>query len=340
MKKALAMLLCVGWLLAMLAGCASEPAANPSTDETVENLFTNPPTTTEDSAPTESEEFPLVGWFNHGFVDKSPLVYTGGEVQIPYVISGEGAPVAAGVGYLLFLDGRPQPYRLQEGQEYAYLHTIPLVRNQDMTVTFSFIPVTGAEGETLSLYFQPVHGPDLRPSDGNAFDAAGHVKLMPLRKEIMFQASPPVQTLPEVPERVLSWSARYVDALPEDTEGWSAQDLLEKTAYRTAINDEKENGTIPLQPGEQVKVQQEIWGAPGAQFSILCYINGQPVSIREENLIFTENQQGKRLELEINLDISDIEEEAVLYVIIIARNGPQISDMEYSSGRTYSFIIQ
>ncbi len=340
MKKALAMLLCGGWLLAMLAGCASEPAANPSTDETVENLFTNPPTTTEDSAPTESEEFPLVGWFNHGFVDKSPLVYTGGEVQIPYVISGEGAPVAAGVGYLLFLDGRPQPYRLQEGQEYAYLHTIPLVRNQDMTVTFSFIPVTGAEGETLSLYFQPVHGPDLRPSDGNAFDAAGHVKLMPLRKEIMFQASPPVQTLPEVPERVLSWSARYVDALPEDTEGWSAQDLLEKTAYRTAINDEKENGTIPLQPGEQVKVQQEIWGAPGAQFSILCYINGQPVSIREENLIFTENQQGKRLELEINLDISDIEKEMVMYVIIIARNGPQISDMEYSSGRTYSFIIQ
>ena len=340
MKKTLAMLLCIGWLLAMLAGCASEPTANPSTDETVENLFTNPPTTTEDSAPTESEEFPLVGWFNHGFVDKSPLVYTGGEVQIPYVISGEGAPVAAGVGYLLFLDGRPQPYRLQEGQEYAYLHTIPLVRNQDMTVTFSFIPVTGAEGETLSLYFQPVHGPDLRPSDGNAFDAAGHVKLMPLRKEIMFQASPPVQTLPEVPERVLSWSARYVDALPEDTEGWSAQDLLEKTAYRTAINDEKENGTIPLQPGEQVKVQQEIWGAPGAQFSILCYINGQPVSIREENLIFTENQQGKRLELEINLDISDIEKEMVLYVITIARNAPQISDMEYSSGRTYSIRIQ
>ena len=340
MKKALAMLLCVGWLLAMLAGCASEPAANPSTDETVENLFTNPPTTTEDSAPTESEEFPLDGWFHHGFVDKSPLVYAGGEAQIPFKISGEGALVAAGVGYLLILDGRPQPYRLQEGQEYAYLHTIPLVRNQDMTVTFSFIPVTGAEGETLSLYFQPVHGPDLRPSDGNAFDAAGHVKLMPLRKEIMFQASPPVQTLPEVPERVLSWSARYVDALPEDTEGWSAQDLLEKTAYRTAINDEKENGTIPLQPGEQVKVQQEIWGAPGAQFSILCYINGQPVSIREENLIFTENQQGKRLELEINLDISDIEEEAVLYVITIARNVPQISDMEYSSGRTYSIRIQ
>ena len=340
MKKALAMLLCVGWLLAMLAGCASEPAANPSTDETVENPFTNPPTTTEDSAPTESEEFPLVGWFNHGFVDKSPLVYTGGEVQIPYVISGEGAPVAAGVGYLLFLDGRPQPYRLQEGQEYAYLHTIPLVRNQDMTVTFSFIPVTGAEGETLSLYFQPVHGPNLRPSDGYAFGAAGHVKLMPLRKEITFQASPPAQTLPEVQERVLSWNARYVDALPEDTEGWSAQDLLEKTDYRTAVNDSKEIGATPLQSGEPVKLQQEIWGAPGAQFSILCYINGQPVSIREENLIFTENQQGKRLELEINLDISDIEKEMVMYVIIIARNGPQISDMEYSSGRTYSFIIQ
>ena len=340
MKKFLSMLLCVGWLLVLLASCASEPTANPSAEETVENLFTTSPPTTEDSAPTEAEEFPTDGWFTHGFLDKSPLVYTGGEAQISFRLAGEGAPAAAGVGYLLFLDGRPQPYRLYEGQEYAYLHTIPLVRNQDMTVTFSFIPVTGAEGETLSLYFQPVHGPDLRPSDGNAFDAAGHVKLMPLRKEIMFQASPPVQTLPEVPERVLSWSARYVDALPEDTEGWSAQDLLEKTAYRTAINDEKENGTIPLQPGEQVKVQQEIWGAPGAQFSILCYINGQPVSIREENLIFTENQQGKRLELEINLDISDIEKEMVMYVIIIARNGPQISDMEYSSGRTYSFIIQ
>ena len=340
MKKFLSMLLCVGWLLVLLASCASEPTANPSAEETVENLFTTSPPTTEDSAPTEAEEFPTDGWFTHGFLDKSPLVYTGGEAQISFRLAGEGAPVAAGVGYLLFLDGRPQPYRLQEGQEYAYLHTIPLVRNQDMTVTFSFIPVTGAEGETLSLYFQPVHGPNLRPSDGYAFGAAGHVKLMPLRKEITFQASPPAQTLPEVQERVLSWSARYVDALPEDTEGWSAQDLLEKTAYRTAINSEKENGTIPLQPGEPVKVQQEIWGAPGAQFSILCYINGQPVSIREENLIFTENQQGKRMEVEINLDISDIEDEVVLYVITIARNAPQISDMEYSYCRTYSSRIQ
>ena len=340
MKKFLSLLLCGGWLLVLLAGCASEPTAKPSADETVENLFTTSPPTTEDTTPTESEEFPLDGWFHHGFVDKSPLVYTGGEAQIPYVISGEGAPVAAGVGYLLILDGRPQPYRLQEGQEYAYLHTIPLVRNQDMTVTFSFIPVTGGEGDTLSLYFQSVHGPDLRPSDGNAFDAAGQVKAMPLRKDITFQAAPPAQTLPEVPERVLSWNARYVDALPEDTEGWSAQDLLEKTDYRTAVNDSKEIGATPLQSGEPVKLQQEIWGAPGAQFSILCYINGQPVSIREENLIFTENQQGKRLELEINLDISDIEEEAVLYVITIARNAPQISDMEYSSGRTYSIRIQ
>ena len=340
MKKFLSLLLCGGWLLVLLAGCASEPTAKPSADETVENLFTTSPPTTEDTTPTEAEEFPTDGWFTHGFLDKSPLVYTGGEAQISFRLAGEGAPAAAGVGYLLFLDGRPQPYRLHEGQEYAYLHTIPLVHEQYTNITFSFIPVTGGEGDTLSLYFLSVHGPNLRPSDGYAFGSAGHVRGFHSVKQVVFQASPPAQTLPEVPERVLSWNARYVDALPGDTEGWSAQDLLEKTDYRTAVNDSKEIGAAPLQSGKPVKVQQEIWGAPGAQFSILCYINGQPVSIREENLIFTENQQGKRLELEINLDISDIEEEAVLYVITIARNAPQISDMEYSSGRTYSIRIQ
>ena len=30
MKKFLSMLLCVGWLLVLLASCASEPTANPS----------------------------------------------------------------------------------------------------------------------------------------------------------------------------------------------------------------------------------------------------------------------------------------------------------------------
>ena len=82
MRKFFSLLLCGGWLLALLTGCASEPTAL-STEETVENLFTTSPPTTEDTTPTESEEFPLVGWFNHGFVDKSPLVYTGGRFKSP-----------------------------------------------------------------------------------------------------------------------------------------------------------------------------------------------------------------------------------------------------------------
>ena len=48
--------------------------------------------------------------------------YTGGEMTLPIFLESSGRVQTVGIGILLFLDGKPQPYRLEGESEYTYLH--------------------------------------------------------------------------------------------------------------------------------------------------------------------------------------------------------------------------
>ena len=54
------------------------------------------------------------------------------------------------VGILLFLDGRPQPYRLEGDTDYQYMHRFTL-NNEMIYPVFYFTPVTGQAGDTLEM---------------------------------------------------------------------------------------------------------------------------------------------------------------------------------------------
>ena len=51
------------------------------------------------------------------------ITYTGGEMSMGYEIGSSGKIRESGIGILLFLDGQPQPYRLEGESTYTYLHT-------------------------------------------------------------------------------------------------------------------------------------------------------------------------------------------------------------------------
>ncbi len=81
--------------------------------------------------------------------DSKTFTYTGGTLELPYYAEGSG--LGTNCGFLLFLDGIPQPYRIESEGSCAYLHLLSLTDNVRKNFSFYLEPVTGKAGETLTL---------------------------------------------------------------------------------------------------------------------------------------------------------------------------------------------
>ena len=113
----------------IFASCAAAPAAPSTSGSTVPSLSALP----SDTASTMPKESGNLGSLSAGLHDDCPsddhgpyITYTGGEMSMGYEIGSSGKVRESGIGILLFLDGQPQPYRLEGESTYTYLHTFYL----------------------------------------------------------------------------------------------------------------------------------------------------------------------------------------------------------------------
>lgn len=152
----------------IFASCAAAPAAPSTSGSTVPSLSALP----SDTASTMPKEGGNLGSLSAGLHDDCPsddygpyITYTGGEMSMGYEIGSSGKIRESGIGILLFLDGQPQPYRLEGESTYTYLHTF-YPEKPSMVVDFYFTPVTGQEGDDLEMYALAILNPEYRPSVG------------------------------------------------------------------------------------------------------------------------------------------------------------------------------
>lgn len=93
---------------------------------------------------------------------KLPLEYNGGTMEVEYSFTASG--IGKSVGFLVFLDGIPQPWRLDGAGESAYMHCLELEQDDDeRTFTIAFDPVTGSSGDALTLTVCCIIGPEWQP---------------------------------------------------------------------------------------------------------------------------------------------------------------------------------
>ena len=98
--------------------------------------------------------------------ERLPFTYDGGEFQLAYQYSVTGKLDA--VGFLLFLDGQPQPYKVNDiAAEYEYCHSFAAgeegEEGEEQNFSFLFEPVTGSVGDTLALTVVSITNPDFQP---------------------------------------------------------------------------------------------------------------------------------------------------------------------------------
>ena len=335
MKKSL---IVIPFLLALvLSGCGGRQTKEGtaiSTPQMVEDVFASIP---KDTTGSDSFESAAV-LFTHSF-QSDRMVYEGGEMIVPFHCSGE---IGAEIGYLLILDGHPQPYKLSEDGEYRYMHTLT-IRKAVTTVNFIFDPVTGNNGEQLELCVINVADPEHRISlDGSS--PGKHLSAsIPVIAQIDYQAETARTVTTTGLPYITKISSEYTDLSSADISSWTEEDLRRRSDYSITVNGTDKLSTFwGIAPSEPACIHLELWGNPAAEFSVLFYMDGEPLLPTDNSPILLQNEQGKKLILDVEIDIPD-QPETVIYAVILYRNAYDMyyDEMQwFSDGQTYYFIQQ
>ena len=172
--------------------------------------------------------------------ERLPFPYDGGEFRLDYRFSLTGKMDT--VGFLLFLDGQPQPYKVNDTTaEYEYCHSFPA--EEDQSFSFLFEPVTGSAGDTLALTVVSITNPDFQPDMESTSSYGWYHKTLESCVELQFNADAPAahSDLPPVREIFVQsdvWeekvTAQYVESeLPKHGWGGVSMDTLDDGIYYT-----------------------------------------------------------------------------------------------------------
>lgn len=314
----------------VMCGCQKEDAL-PSGDTTTPH--TDIFTTESQQSSSESEENTdnsyTIGSLNIGVPDGwysdgiSPCVdYPGGEMRLPFFISSEGRIQEVGIGILLFLDGQPQPYRLEGETEYTYLHTFYPTENT-LTLDFYFVPVTGTEGDALEFYAMSLLRPDYYPSQGQARTMVYSDGAVVAGMRLIYQQAPPEADVPAPVVRLEDVQVSQQDCSSVDISGWTDTDMKTKVESRDTVNgipSNLPNRIYGITPESIVDLHYELWGAEALQCNYVIFVDNIPISSSEGISIPMPLTSGKKTVLDAKLTMTGFTGESAIYAVRVPRN--------------------
>lgn len=281
------------------------------------------------------EDAGFLGMLSHGAAspdfsksgERLPFPYDGGEVRLEYRFSLTGKMDA--VGFLLFLDGQPQPYKVDDATaEYAYCHSFPA--GEDQSVSFLFEPVTGSTGDTLTLTVVSITNPDFQPDMESTTSYGWYHKTLDSRIELQFHADAPAVHSKFPPAREIfmrsdMWeekvTAQYVETeFPKHGWGGVSLDTLDSGIYYTFSLD----GGITydnLRVSAPVTLRFTMCGTAGTSYSIVFFLDHQPVKLGESTCYSVALSKGGVMELEAVIDPDKLGQFNTFYCVAVPRDG-------------------
>lgn len=324
--------------LCILVGCGLQNdnftfvEEDPLEEDSMENPFEQ-----ED----ESLETMTMGAISHGVLwgDNNTycLTYKGGEMEIPYFMQGSG--IARNCGFLLFLDGIPQPYKVKElDTDYQYMHLFELEESKDESYTLQFTPVTGKEGEQLSVCITSIINPEFIPDMKDSFSYGHSHNALAAVYPVLFEADTGRDRA--LSETVNENSRQYLRNL-EIKEMDTTQDFIRELEeeINIDINLEKDVETrlyisgesmllserVDIAGKETIHIKYIILGHPGAEYKTVFYLNHEPLAYKDGNSFETVLKSGQVGVIEFDLDTEELEN-TTFYAISVPCNSADYPD--------------
>ncbi len=278
----------------------------------------------------------LIGDISHGPLDISrsekgdilPYEYDGGEFSLKYHFSATGK--AESIGFLLFLNGEPQPYKVDNTEELSYCHSFPMKDSTEQDITFIFTPVAGYKDDTLNLTILSLYYPTFQPDMETTSSYGFYHGILQYQVPIEFHVDAPVDSLPEhliadvvteLDVRVEKFTKDFIETeLPAN--GVTDVTAIETNAYYTIAYDEKlKFDNLNLTGKDTVTIRYMLCGPQGAKFNTIFYLNHQPISYNHVTSYKTRLTKGGVWVAEITIDMSKLDDFSTFYVISVPADG-------------------
>lgn len=333
----------------LASGCSNQ---DPEDDESeaISNHHQNP---FEADEPDQDEE-QMIEAVGHGFVNSEmdesgtkrlPINYDGGELEIDYSINAVGKN--KDFGLLIFIDGIPQPYKIDTTEApYEYMHIFnPEKDDVDMLFTLVFTPVTGKKGDTLDITISSTYNPSFTPDMKETSSYGGYQSTLEVSNRVVFNQNPEAFEPSNIPQDV------YVSNVQQTTEPIT-NDLLEKhgvdletldTQMLTEFEIDGENveliGNLQIDDKGTLKVRYKIFGQPGVRYQTTFYIDHKAIKSKDVGTFETVMAKGDVAIIDVEIDVEKLADLNTFYIVSVPTNGNEFYDNPPRFLRTLSVLL-
>ncbi len=298
----------------------------------------------EDPFEEAESQMEVLGSMVHGLNDKLDenefIEYSGTDVEIDYYVELEGN--VNSVGFLLFLKGEPQPYKIKGTEtEKEYMHQLT-VDEERKQFTFQFSPIVGEEGEVLELQVISIYNAAFIPDMTTTSAYGGYHHALPTiidRVKMLENAPDQGVSLEEYDSNiVISPSQQAVNITEEFLDvKFHKIEMEELNTYvfsRILYNGEVTYSNINLSQLDKFEISYYLFGVPNAEYVTTFYIDHKPIYSTEVTL-----QKGKYEQIDLELDTTQLDGLNSFYVMSVPKTERKYVDEIVGMDKTKTILL-
>jgi hypothetical protein len=336
-------------LLLIFTGCSKDNVEEEKEQTTISDTNDNP-------FEIDEENNGILGSIGHGFTnlefddndEPMPLTYDGDELVLDYFVKAEGK--ATNVGFLVYVDGIAQPYKLHTtDSDYQYMHILDVEDNEDTPFQFIFTPITGKKGETVNITITSIYHPSFIPDMKETMSYGGYHDALSGTTQIEFHENPESLDLAELPRnRILNNVHLSTEPVTDDflkrLGGLVTIDseMLEVDVFNLIEIEDKPDVETTFQINNQgnVHMRLKIVGHPGATYQSTFYLNHQALSDQEGKTSFeTTLTKGDVSVIDVELDVETLDDFSTFYVVSTPVNPEDFYEAGLTPRKTDSVLL-
>lgn len=314
-------------------------------------------TTVKESNPFENNGTAVIGFIEHSVQNPNldengkiqPFVFDGDEMDIQYSMRVEGK--AETVGFLIFVNGKAQGYKVNDSEEIEYCHFFTIEQDngsEKQLFDFKFMPVDGNMGEDVDLAIVSIYNPNFMPDMVNTSSYGWYHGILDNHYVIHMDEDAPLVEETFTMDMVtdVSFNSKKVteDFLKNNLTlmGWSdvnTEDLNEQTYYEITYDGKMAYDNIKLKNTGEFYITYSLCGSPGVEYVTTMYINHHPVSVNDDKIMKTTLSKGNISILDIDMDIAKLSDMNTLYFISVPKNADDYPNVNAMIIKTKSILL-
>ena len=346
-RKNLAVLLVLAILVCTLAGCKSQPQASDLPSISDASDVVNP--FQQDEVNTGA-----INGISHGprnpNLDENerlmPLVFSGDDIRCEYYVNASGQ--AKNVGFLMFVNGIPQPYKIDEtGASYEYMHIFELKEdNVETPFTFIFSPVTGKQGESLKVIVVSIYNPSFAPDMDKTTSFGGYHAILPASYSLQFETDASFDE--EIASSIFGTATlstelvtnQLLETISNNGMRDVDMDIFNSEIFNLIYFDgEMQTDNLNVPDSGTLQVKYMLCGHAGLAYETTFYLNHQPIASTEGISNYAVVEKGAISVITFDIELDKLGDFNTFYVVSVPKNSSDFPNGIFEPTKTQSILL-